>query len=52
MYVIKPWVSEGDSPPVVAITPEVAADFERLGTCHRKGESAVGVSTDSATPAI
>lgn len=26
--------------------------FEELGTCHRKGESAVGVSTDSATPAI
>ncbi len=31
---------------------EGAADFQRLGTCHRKGESAVGVSTDSATPTI
>lgn len=31
---------------------KVAADFERLGTRHRKGESAVGVSTDSATPTI
>lgn len=31
---------------------KVAADFQRIGTCHRKGESAVGVSTDSATPTI
>jgi hypothetical protein len=31
---------------------KVTADFQRLGTCHRKGESAVGVSTDSATPTI
>lgn len=32
--------------------PEVAADFERLGTCQRKGESAVGASTDSVRSTI
>lgn len=34
------------------IDRRLCGHFERLGPCHRKGESAVGVSTDSETSTI